>query len=161
MPKLVSLLEAGERGQYSDLQWFYHYMERSDAMIASVLQRRRAALLAVDFDIRQVAGAGEVTTKHAKYAKGIKDTGNWKLETGGRENGREEAQKAHNVGEGGDGDRSSVSGERHDRVLAEEQRRFWRRCMMGLRISGMRCRFCFRGCSGGLRIWRSIMGMRG
>ena len=45
MPKLVSLLEAGERGQYADLQWLYHYMERSDAMIASVLQRRRAALL--------------------------------------------------------------------------------------------------------------------
>jgi len=55
MPKLVSLLEAGERGQYSDLQWFYHYMERSDPMIYSVLQRRRAALLAVDWDIREVS----------------------------------------------------------------------------------------------------------
>ncbi len=55
MPKLVSLLEAGERGQYADLQWFYHYMEQSDAMIAAVLQRRRAALLSVDWDIRQAA----------------------------------------------------------------------------------------------------------
>lgn len=55
VPKLVSLLEAGERGQYADLQWLYYYMERSDAMIYSVLQRRRAALLAVDWDVRVVA----------------------------------------------------------------------------------------------------------
>ena len=55
MQRLVSLLEAGERGQYAELQWFYHFMERSDAMIASVIQRRKAALLSVDWDIRQVA----------------------------------------------------------------------------------------------------------
>jgi phage gp29-like protein len=60
MPKLVSLLEAGERGQYADLQWFYHYMERSDSMIASVLQRRRAALLSVDYDIREVSEGDRV-----------------------------------------------------------------------------------------------------
>ncbi len=52
LPKLLSLLDAGERGQYADLQWFYHYMERSDAMVFSVMQRRRAALLACDWDIR-------------------------------------------------------------------------------------------------------------
>ena len=43
---MLSLLDAGERGQYADLQWFYHYMERSDAMVFSVMQRRRAALIA-------------------------------------------------------------------------------------------------------------------
>jgi phage gp29-like protein len=52
LPKLVSLLESGERGAYADLQWFYHYMERTDAMIHAVIQRRRAALLACDWDIR-------------------------------------------------------------------------------------------------------------
>lgn len=52
LPKLISLVEAGERGTYADLQWFYHYMERSDAMIHAVIQRRRAALLACDWDIR-------------------------------------------------------------------------------------------------------------
>ena len=57
MPKLLSLLDSGERGQYADLQWFYHYMERSDSMVFSVMQRRRAALLACDWDIRQVAEA--------------------------------------------------------------------------------------------------------
>ena len=57
LPKVLSLVEAGERGQYADLQWFYHYMERSDAMIYSVIQRRRAALMDCDWDIRVVSGA--------------------------------------------------------------------------------------------------------
>jgi phage gp29-like protein len=61
LPKLVSLLESGERGTYADLQWFYHYMERSDAMIHAVIQRRRAALLACDWDIR--VSADEDTDK--------------------------------------------------------------------------------------------------
>lgn len=60
LPKLVSLLESGERGQYADLQWFYYYMERSDPMIYSVLQRRRAALLAVDWDVREVSEGDSV-----------------------------------------------------------------------------------------------------
>ena len=55
IPKMVGLLEAGERGQYADLQWCYYYMERSDPMIFSVLQRRRAALLDCDWNIRRVA----------------------------------------------------------------------------------------------------------
>jgi hypothetical protein len=55
LPKLISLMEAGERGAYADLQWFYHYMERSDAMIHAVIQRRRAALLACDWDIRKTS----------------------------------------------------------------------------------------------------------
>jgi len=61
LPKLISLLEAGERGAYADLQWFYHYMERSDAMIHAVIQRRRAALLACDWDIRVSADEGADT----------------------------------------------------------------------------------------------------
>ena len=63
-PRMTSLLEAGERGTYADLQWCYHYLERSDPMIFSVLQRRRAALLDCDWDIRQVTpGMGVV--RHA------------------------------------------------------------------------------------------------
>jgi len=59
LPKLMGLLDAGERGQYADLQWFYHFMERSDAMVFSVMQRRRAALLSCDWDIRTVSGRDE------------------------------------------------------------------------------------------------------
>jgi phage gp29-like protein len=57
LPKLVTLLEAGERGALADLQWFYHYMERSDAMIHGVIQRRRASLMGCDWDVRLVADA--------------------------------------------------------------------------------------------------------
>lgn len=57
MSRLTALQEAGERGQYADLQWLYYYMERSDAMIHSVIQRRRAALLSLDWDIRIVSQA--------------------------------------------------------------------------------------------------------
>ena len=56
LARLMSLLDAGERGQYADLQWFYHYMERSDPMVFSVMQRRRAALLSCDWDIRLAIG---------------------------------------------------------------------------------------------------------
>ena len=63
LPKLVTLLEAGERGAYADLQWFYHYMERSDAMVHAVVQRRRAALLSCDWDIRVSADEGSGADK--------------------------------------------------------------------------------------------------
>ncbi len=53
---MVGLLQAGERGQYSDLQWFYYYMERSDAMVQAVLQRRRSAFMGCDWDVRLVSG---------------------------------------------------------------------------------------------------------
>ena len=55
MLRLVAMQESGERGEYADLQWFYYYMERSDAMIHSVIQRRRAALLSLDWDVRVVS----------------------------------------------------------------------------------------------------------
>ncbi len=52
LPRMVGLLQAGERGQYSDIQWFYYYMERSDAMVQAVLQRRRSAFMGCDWDVR-------------------------------------------------------------------------------------------------------------
>ena len=39
---IVQLIEQGERGSFADLQWFYQAMERSDALIATVLMRRRS-----------------------------------------------------------------------------------------------------------------------
>jgi len=55
LARLMALLDSGERGQYADLQWFYHFMERSDPMVFSVMQRRRAVLLSCDWDVRHVA----------------------------------------------------------------------------------------------------------
>ncbi len=119
MPKLVSLLEAGERGQYADLQWFYHYMEQSDAMIAAVLQRRRAALLSVDWDIRLAAGRDEGGNLKAEREKATTANGansaNGEYDAGLAEEhppSRKAAAARH--------------GRQVDGVLAEEQRDFLR-----------------------------------
>ena len=75
LSRLVSLQEAGERGQYADLQWLYYYMERSDAMIHSVIQRRRAALLSLDWDIRIVSQAQDnpVAQEQADFLRLVYD----------------------------------------------------------------------------------------
>ena len=150
MCRLVSMLEAGERGQYADLQWFYYFMERSDAMIASVIQRRRAALLSVDWDIRLVAGRDEGGSLKAEI--GTEDRGDG-------EDGR--PQTADH--------RLSNAGTLALQVGAGWWTAVWLRnketssgwFMMGLRISRMRWGFCGRECSAGMRIWRSISRRRG
>ncbi len=108
IPRMVNLLEAGERGQYADLQWMYHYMERSDPMVFSILQRRRAALLDSDWDIRQApdpAGSGQ-------GAVGSRD-GRTVGQSGGRPS-----------------DRRTVR--RPDRALADEQAAFLREVYDGI-----------------------------
>jgi len=50
---VAAKIEAGERGPFADLQWFYQAMERSDALIATVVQRRRAALLSCSWDVKE------------------------------------------------------------------------------------------------------------
>jgi phage gp29-like protein len=90
--RVRSLQEAGERGQYADLQWMYHFMERGDAMVFAIMQRRRAALLNCDWDIRIVS---EVET-----------------EVGGP---RSEVRRRRSVG------KSAVDRQWGDRVLANEQ----------------------------------------
>jgi phage gp29-like protein len=76
MSRLTALQEAGERGQYADLQWLYYYMERSDAMIHSVIQRRRAALLSLDWDIRIVSQAQEnpLAQEQAEFLRMVYDS---------------------------------------------------------------------------------------
>ena len=57
LPRLNAMIAAGDRGIYSDLQWLYYFMEQTDPMVFAVLQRRRAALLECDWEIRQMAEA--------------------------------------------------------------------------------------------------------
>ena len=52
---VAAKIEIGERGSFADLQWFYQAMERSDALIATVVQRRRAALLSCSWDVKEEA----------------------------------------------------------------------------------------------------------
>ena len=63
LPRLNAMIAAGDRGIYSDLQWLYYFMEQTDPMVFAVLQRRRAALLECDWEIRQMAEG--VAVRHA------------------------------------------------------------------------------------------------
>jgi phage gp29-like protein len=131
VPRVASLLEAGERGEFADLQWLYHYMERSDPMIFSILQRRRSALLESDWDIRIVATATPRRSQESgdrrqnfnaeAQGRGGEDTGYWKLETGGREGQR----STHNA------QLTTLNG-KWDPVLAEEQAAFLREAYDGV-----------------------------
>jgi phage gp29-like protein len=55
MARAIQLLEMGDRGEFADLQWLYHFIEKRDATCRSLIKRRRAALLKRDWDIRLVS----------------------------------------------------------------------------------------------------------
>ena len=53
MEGVVAKIEQGDRGALADIQWFYQAMERSDALIATVILRRRSALLSCSWDVKE------------------------------------------------------------------------------------------------------------
>lgn len=50
--RAVAQLEAGERGEYADLQWTYRMIEKRYAILRALVVRRRAALLKMDWEIQ-------------------------------------------------------------------------------------------------------------
>ena len=50
--QLVTMLEAGERGNYARLQWLYRFVEKRNSTLRAVLQRRQASMTRLDWDIR-------------------------------------------------------------------------------------------------------------
>ena len=54
---LVAMLEQGERGNYARLQWLYRFVEKRNATLRAVLQRRQAAMTRLDWDIRMVSSS--------------------------------------------------------------------------------------------------------
>jgi phage gp29-like protein len=52
MERIVRMIEEGERGALADLQWFYQSMERADSLIATVIARRKAALMSAEWNVR-------------------------------------------------------------------------------------------------------------
>jgi len=52
--RAVSMFEAAQRGEYADLQWTYRFIERRDADLMALIERRGNALLQMDWNIRQV-----------------------------------------------------------------------------------------------------------
>jgi len=54
LARAVSLLEAGERGDYADLQWTYRHVEKRDATVRAVTRRLRDAITGLDWNIKVV-----------------------------------------------------------------------------------------------------------
>jgi phage gp29-like protein len=63
MPQLVALLEAAERGNYARLQWLFRFVEKRNSTLRAVLQRRRASLTRLDWDIRLRGGSGAASPR--------------------------------------------------------------------------------------------------
>ncbi len=54
--RCVTLLEQYQRGEMADPQWAYFFIEQSDADLFAILERREAALLQLDWNIKLVSG---------------------------------------------------------------------------------------------------------
>lgn len=50
--KAVSLLEAGQQGQYADLQWTYKFIEETDPDLFALIERRSSTLCEMDWNIK-------------------------------------------------------------------------------------------------------------
>ncbi len=51
--RAADLLEAGERGEYADLQWLYRFVEKRDTTLAALLARYDGGLLKLDWTIKE------------------------------------------------------------------------------------------------------------
>lgn len=50
----VVLVESWDRGEFAELMWLYRWIERSDATLSAVLNRREAALTKLDWEIKMI-----------------------------------------------------------------------------------------------------------
>lgn len=74
MSRVVSELENGQRGDYSNLQWLYHFIEKRDATLRGAKRRILSSLLKLDWDIKIRDGlskGGQATAK--KQADALKE----------------------------------------------------------------------------------------
>lgn len=53
--RIVQLLEAGERGEYADLQWLYRFVEKRFPVLRAAIKRRSASQDKLDWDIKTVS----------------------------------------------------------------------------------------------------------
>ncbi len=50
----VSLMEQGQRGEFADLQWLYYFVEMTDAIPFTLVDRRISAMMEMDWNIKIV-----------------------------------------------------------------------------------------------------------
>ena len=65
MARVISELEAGQRGDYAMLQWLYHFIEKRDATLRGAKRRIRSSLLKLDWNIKVQANLDETTAASA------------------------------------------------------------------------------------------------
>jgi len=71
--QLVAMLEAGERGNYAQLQWLFRFVEKRNPMLRAVLQRRQASLTRLDWDIRFHESSSNPRTLAARQAAVLRE----------------------------------------------------------------------------------------
>jgi phage gp29-like protein len=71
----VAMLEQGERGNYARLQWLYRYIEKRNATLRGVLQRRQASMTRLGWDIRVRSDAASTAPRSlaARQAAFLRD----------------------------------------------------------------------------------------
>ena len=57
MARIVSMEEAAERGDHSDLQWFWDHMRQTDVTVAAAVRTRLSHVHALDWEIRTIETA--------------------------------------------------------------------------------------------------------
>lgn len=67
--RVVELLEQGERGEFSELQWLFRFVEKRDPILRAIIKRRRAALQKLDWEIKTVADLPEGATDEQAAAQ--------------------------------------------------------------------------------------------
>lgn len=75
--RAVSLLEAGERGAYAELQWTYRFIEMQDATLGALIERRTSAVQEMSWNINIREGLEEGSKEEAlaeKQAELLKET---------------------------------------------------------------------------------------
>ena len=66
---VVAMLEQGERGNYTRLQWLFRYIEKRNATLRGVLQRRQASMTRLDWDIRVRSDAANAASGRSLAAR--------------------------------------------------------------------------------------------
>jgi phage gp29-like protein len=74
--KVVNVLEAGERGDYHELQWLYRMIEKRDAVVRALVRRRSSALQKLEWQIKTVPADqlpdGHTEEQAAEQAKALR-----------------------------------------------------------------------------------------
>lgn len=75
MSRVVAELENGQRGDLSNLQWLYHFIEKRDATLRGAKRRILSSLLKLEWDVKVRSDLPEGDAKKAeKQAAALKDS---------------------------------------------------------------------------------------